>query len=151
MSAGRPPAHHVARTLVSTALLLRQALARALASGEPAATPAEWVLLEHLAERDGQRVGELADVTIRDRTTITRFADGLVAKGWIERRPDPEDRRAVRLWLTAAGRRRQARLHALADDVLGRALDDLGPRERNRMLEDVRRVRARLIGMLEEG
>jgi len=46
---------------------------------------------------------ELALFTAIDRTTLTRIADQLVASGFVERRSHAQDRRLVRLELTASG------------------------------------------------
>ena len=46
---------------------------------------------------------ELALFTAIDRTTLTRIADQLVGSGFVERRSHAQDRRQVRLELTAAG------------------------------------------------
>ena len=67
-------------------------------------TPEEWVLLIRLWTRDGQRQTDLAESTIKDRTTVTRLLDGMVKKGLVHRETDPEDRRAVLAWLTDEGK-----------------------------------------------
>jgi DNA-binding MarR family transcriptional regulator len=48
-------------------------------------------------------------VGVRPRT-ITSFVDALEADGWVERRPDPDDRRATIVALTPAGQTAFARL-----------------------------------------
>lgn len=131
--------------LVSTALLLRRNLAGHLSAPGRNATPAEWMLLELLAERDGQSVGEMADLTVKDRTTITRFVDGLVQKDWVHRRHDEADRRVVRVWLTAAGRRRRERLRRAAGPIIQHALREIEPSEVEHCLGVLGRVRANIV------
>jgi MarR family transcriptional repressor of emrRAB len=46
---------------------------------------------------------ELSDVTGETRGNMTRICDELVDKGWMQRVPNPEDRRRVDLSLTDAG------------------------------------------------
>jgi DNA-binding MarR family transcriptional regulator len=48
-----------------------------------------------------QRLGEQ---TAMDRTTVVAIVDGLEEAGYVERRRDPDDRRAYALEVTAAGR-----------------------------------------------
>jgi DNA-binding MarR family transcriptional regulator len=50
-------------------------------------------------------MGELAEYTLTDRTTLTRVVDDLVKAGLIVRTKSAGDRRKVMLELTAAGRR----------------------------------------------
>ena len=44
---------------------------------------------------------------------ISRNVDSLVREGWAERRPDPNSRRSVRIFLTAKGRDMAAKLPAI--------------------------------------
>jgi len=55
--------------------------------------------------------------------TVTRLLDRLCANGLIERRPDPNDRRAKRLYLTAAAKPLLERLADLGDELMGTALN----------------------------
>lgn len=72
---------------------------------------------------------ELAHHLGVDRTVMTYLLDDLEGAGLIERRPDPADRRARRIVVTAPGRERLAdlgrRLRAAEEHVLaGLATDD---------------------------
>lgn len=66
-------------------------------------TPEDWAVLLVLKGRGGSTMSELSDVTFRDKTTMTRQVDRLVRKALVVRAPEPEDRRTVRLSLTAEG------------------------------------------------
>jgi MarR family transcriptional regulator for hemolysin len=54
--------------------------------------------------------------------TLTRLLDRLCDSGLIERRSDPNDRRAKRLFLTAAARPMLEQLGALGEDMMTTAL-----------------------------
>ncbi|MEP7291564.1 MAG: MarR family transcriptional regulator [Chloroflexota bacterium] len=60
----------------------------------------EWYILRGLYERDGQHASELARAVGRAATSFTPNLDKLQQKGYVERRPDPTDRRAVHIYLT---------------------------------------------------
>ena len=60
----------------------------------------EIYILRALFERDGQHASELARAVGRAATSFTPNLDKLQKKDLIERRPDPNDRRAVRIYLT---------------------------------------------------
>jgi DNA-binding MarR family transcriptional regulator len=66
----------------------------------------EYDVLVQLAEApDGRRrMGELAAATLIARSSCTRVVDRLVARSWVERVRDRDDRRRVVVGLTAAGR-----------------------------------------------
>lgn len=63
-------------------------------------TVIEWYILRALYEQDGQHASELARAVGRAATSFTPNLDKLQNKGLIERRADPADRRAVRIYLT---------------------------------------------------
>lgn len=66
-------------------------------------TVIEWYILRALYEQDGQHASELARAVGRAATSFTPILDKLQDKGLVERRPDPTDRRAVRIYLTSKG------------------------------------------------
>jgi|FLYN01.1.fsa_nt_gi DNA-binding MarR family transcriptional regulator len=66
-------------------------------------TVIEWYILRALYEQDGQHASELARAVGRAATSFTPILDKLQQKDLVERRPDPTDRRAVRIYLTEKG------------------------------------------------
>src|SRR5690349_10819071 len=71
-------------------------------------TRAKWAVLARLDRFEGLKQAELAEMLDLQPISLTRLLDGLAGNGLIERRPDPEDRRAKRLFLTPAARPLQA-------------------------------------------
>ncbi len=71
-------------------------------------TVIEWYILRSLYDADGQHASELARAVGRAATSFTPNLDKLQNKGYIERRPDEADRRAVRIFLTAKGKKCKA-------------------------------------------
>src|SRR5690348_8320204 len=61
--------------------------------------------LEELVEKGASRSRALAEALLLDKSTTTRVVDALVRKGYVKRRSDPDDARAVSLAVTAAGRK----------------------------------------------
>jgi len=92
-------------------LLVREQTAACL---EPfGITPEQWQLLVFLlAAGEGLTPGELAAVTLRDKTTLSRSLDVMLASkaaphprpALIERRPNPADARSWTIHLTDASR-----------------------------------------------
>jgi DNA-binding MarR family transcriptional regulator len=64
--------------------------------------PRHGAVLAYLDE-DGIRATELAHLSGRHKQVIGRIVDELEALGYVERRPDPEDRRAKLIFPTARG------------------------------------------------
>lgn len=86
-------------------------------------TVAQAATLETLSDR-GLRLGDLGRRLGIAPSTLSRNLDRLVERGFIERGPDPHDRRALRAELTAEGRRavERVRQHEIdfARDILDR-------------------------------
>jgi len=67
--------------------------------------PAHGNAMEQLELEDGLRLTEMAaraGITVQ---SMGELVDDLETKGYLERRPDPNDRRAKRIHLTARGRK----------------------------------------------
>jgi DNA-binding MarR family transcriptional regulator len=65
-------------------------------------TRAQWVILSRLERQPGMTQNELAAIVEVEPITIARLVDRLEARGFVERRPDPNDRRLRRLHLLPA-------------------------------------------------
>ena len=70
--------------------------------------PMTYVILAHLGTAGPMRGADLADVFGMDKGGVSRQVQTLVDLGLVERRPDPDDRRAVLLDATDEGRERLA-------------------------------------------
>lgn len=77
----------------------------------------EWYILRALYAEDGQHASQLATEVGRAATSFTPNLDKLQDKGFIHRRPDPYDRRAVRIYLTDKAKLHRAEILNLAHDL----------------------------------
>ncbi|MEO8241892.1 MAG: MarR family winged helix-turn-helix transcriptional regulator [bacterium] len=57
-----------------------------------------------LTVQDGPLVGELSLLTVVEQSTLSRALDQLQSEGMIRRETDPNDSRAVRVFITPSGR-----------------------------------------------
>jgi MarR family transcriptional regulator, transcriptional regulator for hemolysin len=69
-----------------------------------------WLVLTHLQGEDWRTQQQLAQALHIEGPTLTRHVDGLETDGLVVRRRDPNDRRAVSVELTDAGRAKHAEL-----------------------------------------
>lgn len=92
-------------------------------------TVIEWYILRALYEQDGQHASELARAVGRAATSFTPNLDKLQDKGLIERRPDPGDRRAVRIYLTDDAKERRETVMEQAKEVDQQVEDMFDPKE----------------------
>lgn len=72
----------------------------------------QWLILNKLAQHPGLSQLELADSLIHDKPNITRILAGMEKKKLVMRRVDDDDRRVMRVSLTALGKKIHTELSA---------------------------------------
>lgn len=115
-----PEDDELADAVLSASRVLVAVAARSLAEvGEDVTLP-QYRALVVLSSRGPQRPGDLAEALATSPSTATRLCDRLERKGLIvrDREPEGDDRRAVRVHLSAKGA-------ALVDHVTGRRLREI--------------------------
>ena len=91
--------------------------------------PAHGNAMEQLELEDGLRLTEMAaraGITVQ---SMGELVDDLQAKGYLERRPDPDDRRAKRIHLTERGRKNVRKAKRATADVEDHLAQLLGRRQ----------------------
>ena len=104
MSTGdlEPPARSLGRLLNNTTSMTN-ALANEMLA-EYGLTLPQWVLMSALWRRDGLLVSELSTFSGNLLPATSRIVARMEDAGLVERRPDAQDRRAVRVYLTDKGK-----------------------------------------------
>jgi MarR family transcriptional regulator for hemolysin len=95
---------------------------------------AQWAVLVRLERSEGLKQSELADVLDLQPISLTRLLDRLADSGLIERRPDPNDRRANRLYLMPAARPLLAKLSNLGHSMMDTVLESLDAEQTEHLL-----------------
>jgi MarR family transcriptional regulator, transcriptional regulator for hemolysin len=111
-------------------------------------TRAQWAVLFRLDRSEGLKQSELAEILDLQPITLTRLLDRLAENGLIERRADPNDRRANRLFLTPAARPLLERLTTLGEDMMATVLSGLDAKANERLLGDLGTLRDNLRGAI---
>ncbi len=88
-------------------------------------TRAQWLTIAAVRRREGATQRQIAEMLDVGDVTIGRLIDKVCEQGWVERRPDPADRRAHRVFLTPKAMPVLEKLDLLADDEERRALAGL--------------------------
>ena len=93
-------------TELAVELLVTSARFTRLASRESQSSipHALWRALSHIEELGPLRISELAAADRCSQPTATTMVQRLEQRGWVRRAADPDDSRAVRVAVTAAGR-----------------------------------------------
>jgi MarR family transcriptional regulator, transcriptional regulator for hemolysin len=105
---------------------------------------AQWAVLIRIDRNEGLKQSELADMLDLQPITLTRLLDRLADNELIERRADPNDRRANRLYLKPAAKPLLDRLADLGADMMETVLDGLSTTSIERMLKELGLVKDNL-------
>jgi DNA-binding MarR family transcriptional regulator len=101
-------------------------------------------VLTALSEQEGLAQSELAERLLVRPPTISNSLERMETAGWIERRPDPDDRRISRVYLTEEGRALQGAVSALWYELEVRTFAGLSAGQKDSLWHALRRVRENL-------
>lgn len=110
----------------------------------------QWVVLSALWQRDALSVSEIAEYTGNAGPATSRILDRMVEKDLIDRRQDPKDRRAARVFLTEKSKalRHLQTFHRDINDILLAGMNDAEAETLLRLLdhatENAQRYESRL-------
>ena len=107
-------------------------------------TALQWRLITYLKRHEGIRQGPLADLIEVEPITLSRMVDRLAEAELIERRADPNDRRAWRLYLTPRAAELLNAVRQTADTLNEEAVEGLSAAEREQLATLVERIRTNL-------
>lgn len=93
-------------------------------------TTSQLSTLGVVARQGPLRLSELAEIEHMNPTMLSRVVGTLVDAGLLRRTPDPEDRRAGLVEVTATGRRTHDRLREQRGRILADGLAELDPADR---------------------
>jgi DNA-binding MarR family transcriptional regulator len=114
-------------------------------------TRAQCRTLGYLARNEGINQAGLADLLEIRPMTLVRQIDRMEDSGWIERRPDPADRRARLLYLTAKARPILGRIWNVANETRDEALAHVSPGDAEQLIDLLHRVHATLSDRVPHG
>jgi MarR family transcriptional regulator for hemolysin len=107
-------------------------------------TRAQWIVLFRVREHEGLSQVDLADVLELQPISLVRLLDRLVEHGLLERRHDPKDRRANRLFLTPAGKQLVDELDSLRNAIACDVMQNLSTEQMQTSLDALRAMKERI-------
>jgi len=139
--------HYIGYSITDVGRLLRTVFERRVRAF--GLTRAQWLVIARVHRRPGLSQSEAADLLEIEKAPAGRLIDRMEAKGWLERRSDPKDRRIKRLHLTAEGNRLHAAIWPIAEATVDDALAGLTVAERRRLTELMKRVKLEVQALAE--
>lgn len=123
---------------------VKRVVAERAASVHPDLHGGHYLMLTWLQRTGPARGSELVDAIGIDKGAVSRSAQHLVALGLVERTPDPDDRRASLLSVTAEGERRLAEVARARSARFDERLSGLSDDDVERLAELLRRYNGAL-------
>jgi DNA-binding MarR family transcriptional regulator len=107
-------------------------------------TRAQWWVLASLYFDDGVMQTELARDLGFSKVALGGLLDRLEAKGWVERRPHPADRRANLVYRTAKVEGLLATMRDVAEEINRDLVSALSPQEHKQLVASLQTLKATL-------
>lgn len=120
-----PPADRVFDAIHTVMHLYRSSRSQAFREEERDITHMESRVLDYFARHPGATQSDLVLHSGRDKAQLTRLVRGLRDRGYLEAQEDEQDRRSVRLSLSAQGQTLQRQLRKSGAQILQRAVEGL--------------------------
>ena len=136
--------------LNDVARLLRKRFEQRARAARLGLTRAQSSVLASLARQEGINQAALAQILEIEPITLARLIDRLQAAALVERRPDPGDRRARLLYLTASAYPLLERIFSLAAAVREDALAGVPETDRARLVEMLLTMKSNLLDRAAE-
>ncbi|MEJ2761564.1 MAG: MarR family transcriptional regulator [Gammaproteobacteria bacterium] len=108
-------------------------------------TQAQWRTLAYLSRNEGINQAGLAELLEVRPITLARLIDRLEQAGWVERRTDPGDRRACRLFLTEQAGPLIKQMQRLGAKTTDQALAGFSAAARERLIENLNEIKRNLL------
>lgn len=107
-------------------------------------TQAQWRAIVHVSRTEGMNQVALAECLETQPITVARLIDRMQSAGWIERRSDPFDRRAVRLYLTPKCAPILKEIHARAAEMMDDGLAGVPASAQKQLFDHLQRIKQNL-------
>ena len=107
-------------------------------------TRAQCQVLFRLAVHEGLNQARIAELLEIEPISLARLIDRMEEAGWVERRPDPNDRRARLLYLTPKVKPVFERMIAVGTETRAEAQAGMSAAEREKLIDLLLRVRGNL-------
>ena len=101
-----------------------------------------WRALSALHQKDGQTIGEIAQLAVLDRSSLGRLLDDMAKAKLVEREPLPDDRRALAIKLSPHGRKIFEATLPLAQRHYRNVLNGVSAQEFETLMRVLRRIKA---------
>ena len=107
-------------------------------------TKEQMIVLKKLHEQDGRNQNELAFLTLRDKSSLTRLLGKMEAKQYIERKQSEKDRRVNHVYITPLGEEIYQKTRPIIADMIAKMEDNITDSEIDQMISTLKKIQYNL-------
>ncbi len=104
----------------------------------------QWSVLKRLYVDDGQPQNDLAFITHRDKTSMTRLINTMESKDLVVRKNDENDHRINRIFLTDHGKEVIAKVQPIMYDLIPSVQESLNDQEIEVLINALKKIQAKM-------
>jgi len=104
----------------------------------------QWSVLKRLNVNDGQPQNDLAFITHRDKTSMTRLINSMESEKLVIRKSDEQDNRVNRIFLTSHGKEVVKKVTPIMYDLIPAVQESLTEEEIKNLIETLKKIKAKI-------
>ena len=104
----------------------------------------QMVVLKKLHEQNGRNQNELAFLTLRDKSSLTRLLGKMENKKYILRKQSEQDRRVNHVFITPLGREIYQKTRPIMREMIARMEENITNDEINQMINTLKKIQYNL-------
>lgn len=109
----------------------------------------QWSVLKRLKINDGQPQNDLAFITHRDKTSMTRLVNTMENKDLVVRKIDENDKRVNRIFLTDHGKKVIKKVEPIMFDLVPEVQENLSEKEIEVLITALKKMKLKMAEMTE--
>ena len=104
----------------------------------------QMIVLKKLHEQNGRNQNELAFLTLRDKSSLTRLLSKMEAKQYIERKQSEKDRRVNHVYITPLGEEIYQKTRPVIQEMIARMEQNISDVEIDQMISTLKQIQYNL-------
>ena len=105
-------------------------------------TKEQMIVLKKLSFTDGLNQNELAFLTLRNKSSLTRLLSKMEAKEYITREQDATDKRIKRVFITAVGKEIFKKTRPVIKELIQRIEQNISATEKQEMIKTLKKIQS---------
>ncbi|NVK53375.1 MAG: MarR family transcriptional regulator [Flavobacteriaceae bacterium] len=112
-------------------------------------TKEQMIVLKKLSDKDGLNQNELAFLTLRDKSSLTRLLTKMEAKNYITRRQDTTDKRIKNVFLTKTGKETFIKAKPVIKQLIQRIEQGISATEKQDIIKTLKKIQSNFGSTIE--